>query len=167
MHRQQGFSLLELTIATAILSLACALVASALVLSQDEARTYLGEMGRPSEALALALLRHDVRSARAVSLQPGWSTSPLRLELDDAVVTYRTDGGVLRRAVSSRGAAETATTPLPALEQWQWRTPTAGVVEVAWTQTRSGAVRRGRPARDRHEVSTLRLALRNGPRSRW
>jgi hypothetical protein len=69
--------------------------------------------------------------------------------------------------VSGRDASEGATTLLRGLERWHWRTPTAGVVDVVWVRTRSTVRRPGRPARERHEVSSLRLALRNRPGPRW
>jgi hypothetical protein len=160
--------MLELTIATAILSLVSLLAARALLQSQEEAQRYLSDLGRPGETLALALLRHDVRSARAVGSQPGWSESPLRLELGDGtVVTYRTDRRLLERVVSGRDASVTATTLFRGFDQWRWRTPNGAVVEVVWLRGRGTAWRPGRPARDRHEVSSLRLALRNRPRSGW
>jgi type II secretory pathway pseudopilin PulG len=129
-----GFSLLELVVATLVLSTVLLFVAQGLQESQRQVVEAQRSLMRGSSQLAVALLRLDARSARSVAPGlGGWSTDPLVLTLPDgSYVAYATAGDRLERVVLDSGGREQSRQVVAReLLAFRWQRPAAGLLEVA------------------------------------
>ena len=129
-----GFSLLELVVATLVLSTVLLFVAQGLQESRRQIVDAHRTVTRGSSQMALALLRLDARSAHGIAPSlGGWSTGPLVLALPDgSYVAYATAGDRLERVVlGSGGGEESRKVVARDLLAFRWQSPMAGLLEVA------------------------------------
>lgn len=171
---QHGFSLLELVIATLVLSVVLLYV----TLGLREAGRQLGEaqrtVTRGSTDLAFALLRRDARSSRHLPLGGGWSRSPLVLALPDGSrVAYVLEQDRLERLVlDAANRPESAQTLARSVLSFRWRAlaPALLETEIALRPPRRPPRVLDRSAvrpRDPPLFERVTVALRSRPRQEW
>lgn len=164
--------MLELIVATLVISVL--LLMSAQMLDRARLLTMMTgkELVRSTPQQALALLRRDVRMARAAG--PAASTAgvrPLALTHPDSttVIYSLEDGGLVRVVLASDGTELGRRTLLGEIGRWEWRS-SAGLVDLTIERRREPrpeVARRVafRPPAD--DIVELRLALRSDLRSGW
>jgi prepilin-type N-terminal cleavage/methylation domain-containing protein len=166
---QAGYSLLELMVTLAVMSVAMLLASTLIVQAMRLMQTTTRAIEDP-QMLTHAWLRRDIhRAASLVSWSFSWSSDPLVLRLPSGeTVAYAVDEGQLTRSrYDSLGDQLEHRVLLPAVQLWQWRTLAGAVVE---TQTRlklaedpihaAAFEEPGRQRRSRLATEHLRLALR-------
>jgi type II secretory pathway pseudopilin PulG len=170
-----GFSLLELVVATLVLSTVLLFVAQGLQESQRQVAEAQRSLGRGSTQLATALLRLDARSARSIAPGLGsWGTGPLVLLLPDgSSIAYRTAHHRLERVVlDSAGREESRRVVARGVLAFRWQRKVTGLLEVAIALRppprpprvldRSAAL-----PPDPSPIEHVTVALRSRPRSTW
>ncbi|MFZ2205093.1 MAG: prepilin-type N-terminal cleavage/methylation domain-containing protein [Minisyncoccia bacterium] len=102
---KKGFSLLELLIYLAILSVLVVVIANIFIsLSKSNAQSQAKSEVNSAIRFASELLRQDIKSSSVISVPttPGGTTSPtLTLTRDGVVIIWDTSAGVLRRKEGS------------------------------------------------------------------
>ncbi len=137
-----GFTLVEMLVALAVLTVALALAAGLL---REAAWTLAGaarEARAPLAPLAAATLRSDLRASAgaaphplAVPGSPLWVSDPLVLLGHPAgTVVYAREGDrLVRRVLPAAGGVPSERDLLRDVTVWGWRLPAAGLVEVRAT----------------------------------
>ncbi|HUP25584.1 MAG TPA: type II secretion system protein [Thermoanaerobaculia bacterium] len=129
-----GFSLLELVVATLVLSTVLLFVAQGLQESQRQVAEAQRSLGRGSTQLATALLRLDARSAHSIASGLGsWGTGPLVLLLPDgSSIVYLTAHDRLERVVLRSGGREDSRQVVArGVLAFRWQRKVADLLEVA------------------------------------
>lgn len=173
-RRRTGFTLLEMVVSLALVTLLLALTAG---LMNQIRLVFLREQRLVHESppqQALQLLRHDLHGA--VQVDPPsdiWSSGPMALAAADGGIVIWTHGtGGLQRTLADAGGESVSRRRLPAgFSGWRWRNVSDGLVEVELTVARrppaAGRLTGSAPWRDTPAGSRtlrLRLALRGALR---
>jgi prepilin-type N-terminal cleavage/methylation domain-containing protein len=133
-----GFTLVEVMIALAVLSIGMALASRLLIESQLGLVRANAELGNPMPRYALALLRWDLEQATAVPpLLPVWRSTPLILTLasGERVAWARSELDDLERVVlEDDGTLKVRHVVLRDVADWQWKPVTTRLIdaEVIW-----------------------------------
>lgn len=185
-----GFSLVELVVASLVLSVALLLATQILRDSHRFSTLAQDELVRPDSGVATARLRADVRGARSFrgrallsplssneqaprSSQPQLVSGAFQLELRGGadqgrgMVSYRLEQGqLIRRSVDRSGAQLSAGVALSGVRSFRWRRMNARLLRI---ELEVGPA--GRPStpgsRPVTQKLTLFTALRNVPSSTW
>lgn len=150
-----GFSLLELTIACAVLVVALALANELLVESQRRLAIGARAQLEPDDSLALRQLRDDLRAAAPVS---GWGGGPLDCRRPELTARWELAGEkVARRTLDLDGTDRGARAMLDRVVAFRWRALAPGAVEVEIVRRRAaeGAALRAGSARWHQIAETL------------
>ncbi len=167
--RQDGFTLVELVIATTLLLLTLMLGLQLIQANQRQMRSVDATLEEAVVEAGVERIRRDLRSAQRVTLiVPRWIDAPLVLELGNGaqVVYVRDDRGLVRREISTRpGAEDSELVLLRSVEDFRWRStgPTLVDFELTWP-TNDDAVTFGISPGNQER---WRVALRNRRRSWW
>lgn len=141
MNRQAGFTLVELLISLAVISLALALTAQVMMEGAQMLTDAAAEQADAPVPLVVARLKGDVRAAAGFEVLPGLEGPALFLHGHPAgpagLVVYQKVGDELRRTVVGAGEAPA----LRGVTSWSCA-PLGGVVAVTFSHRRS-AIRRG------------------------
>ena len=131
---QAGFSLVELTVALAVLAVGLALAAGIVIESQRMAAQAGIELRQPAAEEALDLLRVELQGSAGVgggAYGPGafgWTRDRLVLgRHDGTTVVYERDGDALVRRVGLAGEGRRA---VPGLISWRWAREGPNLVRV-------------------------------------
>lgn len=170
-----GFSLLELVVATLVLSTLLLFVAQGLQEGQRQVADAQRSLARGSSQLATTLLRLDARSARSIaSGLGGWSIGPLVLRLPDgsSVAYVRADDRLERVVLDPGGREELRQIVARRVIAFRWQRPAAGLLEVGIAlrpPPRPPHVldRSAVPPPDPWPIEHITVALRSRPRSAW
>lgn len=129
-----GFSLVELTVALAVLAVGLALAAGIVIESQRMAAQAGIELRQPTAELALDLLRVELQGAAGVAGDvhrrgaSGWTRDRLVLTRPDGeTVVYEREGD---RLVRRLGLADEGRTAVPGLVSWRWALEGPNLVRV-------------------------------------
>lgn len=172
---EAGYTLLELAVATLVLSVLLLFVAQGLREAQGLFLRSQRRLVAGSTELAFTYLRQDARSARSASGSASvWRFTPLVLaQPDGSSVTYRADGDRLDRVVSAQaGRPELVQTVARQVLSFRWRRPAVGLVEAEIVLRPPPRPPRlldrsaPRPL-DGSPVERATFALRSRPRTEW
>lgn len=176
--RQGGYSVLELIIAVAVLSVTLIIAAEMLLARERQLARATRVANRMSVEQAVRLLKRDLRPAIAVgtSTQDGWQEGPMRIaQPGGIVVTWSRLGRTISRERRDNGVSQGARTLLDRAAGFRWRrNEPAGLalplVEVEWGYTSgSEIVGTGRGGAERLEtlVRRVRVAMRGARTRAW
>lgn len=175
---QAGFTLLEMVVALALVTVAVFLAAGLLREFHEVSRRTAREALNPLEGIAVRMLRNDVHGSRGILSPPPfpgfWSSRPLDLDgHPPGPLRYQVEGGeLLRLVLDEHGKVSSRRTVLHGAVALRWRPLGPGLLqlELSYRRTRLGASWRlgdgnRREAPDESlETEGLVLALREAPR---
>ena len=168
-HREAGFTLLELAIATAILTLALLLASSLLVESARVLASAARELVETDDALALRQLTEDLRAGVPTSWVGG--SRPLDLISAERTVRWELAGARLERRLFDRWGADLGARPmLDGVEGFLWLSLGNGVVRVEIvrrTAARGAALRAATARWTPHATGLERGTVIAGSRRVW
>ena len=166
-----GFSLLELVVATLLLSLVMLIASQVLLDTQRFAALAQQELTPPDAGLALLRLRGDARASNSIRTRT--REGQRRLELTGAadrgrgkILYFLDDEELIREVVDRSGSGISRGTLLRGVEYFRWRRIDRGLLEIELQTRPVGTV--GAPTTNAAASHRwLRVALRNRTTSRW
>jgi len=168
----RGYSLVEVLVALALLSLLFLLAARLLLASRRMEASASDVAAGPRLGVLGVQLRRDIDSATAVAgIGVGWSSLPLQLALKDGkAVRYDFDGENLSRSVLLGGAALRRRVLVRGLRSFRWRREAGRMlyVKVSFPTRELGEGRASRPPGRPDTTWWIGVALRgSGWSRRW
>jgi prepilin-type N-terminal cleavage/methylation domain-containing protein len=172
---EQGFSLLELVVATLVLSVVLLFVAQGLLEAQRLFVDAQRSVTRGSTQLAFTFLRRDARSSRSVAhAAVAWGQRPLLLSLPDGsrVAYALADDRLERRVLDPGGRERSRQVVARNVLAFHWQRPAAGLLEATVVLRPPpppprvldrSAIRPAEPS----PVDSITVALRSRSRSAW
>jgi prepilin-type N-terminal cleavage/methylation domain-containing protein len=134
-RRAPGFSLLEVVVTLAVVSLGIALASRLILEAQLGLLRAQAELENPLPRYALTRLRADVEGAAGVTaILPGWRSSPLELTLaDGSRISWRWSAEELERVtLDATGAPVVRHVAIRDVVGWRWRAVAADVLPAAF-----------------------------------
>lgn len=165
-HRQAGFTLIELTVATLVLLLAVLLACDLLAESGRVLHHSVPRSRDPWTVLAAELLRNDIRGGY---LAPGSTPDRLKLKTAEGVVEWAHERGELLRSVEGRSSY----TYLREVRRFRWQLLSGDAMEVSvrfhvsspYLRQLAGSLPRSDPGEDQ-DLHVLVVA-RGGGATEW
>lgn len=127
--KTEGTTLIEVLVALVLLTIFLPLAFQLLLEVAKVQAQSVRRARQPYSAAATALLRDDLRRARATGASELWTSAPLPIErLDGRTVIWQLDDHRLVRAAA--GSLPAARRLLADVGVWRWRRHPSGLVEV-------------------------------------